>query len=140
MNVIDKYIYVSTTWGCVIVADAASLKPYSAFRCHGNEDFYCKAILPLRSLNKPKEIFSRLSSVRDDSASECRGIVTIGRGYIDLINQVTNLEKQALIRADAENGWSLVDTGSVISQQTTKTTTCSHTYILSWLTDQWEYY
>ena len=139
MNVIDKYLYVSTTWGCVIVADAVSLKPYSAFRCHGNEDFYCKAILPLGTHHKPKELYSRSASTSDEPVSKCHGIVTIGRGYIDLINHVTNLEKQALIRAESENGWSLVDTGSVPSQ-VTRSTTCSHTHILSWLTDQWEYY
>ena len=140
MNVIDKYIYVSTTWGCVIVADAVSLKPYSAFRCHGNEDFYCKAILPLGSSGKPKVIYDRLSGCGDESSPECRGVVSIGRGYVDLINHVTNLEKQALIRGDAENGWSLVDTGSVVSTPTMQTVISSHTHVLSWLTDQWEYY
>ena len=140
MNVIDKYIYVSTTWGCVIVADAASLRPYSAFRCHGNEDFYCKAILPLGSAYRVKELYKRVSLSREDSSSECRGVVTVGRGYVDLINHVTNLEKQALIRGDAENGWSLVDTGSVISSQPMKTAVSSHTHVLSWLTEQWENY
>ena len=140
MNVIDKYLYVSTTWGCVIVADAASLRPYSAFRCHGNEDFYCKAILPLGPIHRVKELYNRNPSTHEDSLSECRGVVTVGRGYVDLINHVTNLEKQALVRGDAENGWSLVDTGSVKSSQPMKTPVSSHTHVLSWLTEQWENY
>jgi hypothetical protein len=41
MKVVDKYLYMGTTWGCLIVVDAENLHlgPYTVFRCHSSEDF-----------------------------------------------------------------------------------------------------
>lgn len=167
MNAIGQYLYVSTTWGCVIVADAISMDPFSVFRCHSDEEFYCKAILQLGPLltpeqlhlhtpapeQKPAETIYRRLAPQNSKNTEGRdsqhanitdkyqGVVTIGRGYCDIIRRVSKLEKQALVRRDTEDGWSVVDTGSTPEQEEVRSKQENfHTYLLSWEPKNWEFY
>lgn len=163
---IGRYLYVSTTWGCVIVADAETMDTYSVFRCHGDEEFYCKSILQLGPLisqeqfnmqSQPAEstltetIYKRVprqNSMQKENRESLQheidkkqGIVTIGRGYLDIINRVTRLEKQALVRRDTQDGWAVVNTGSAPGQETmTDNRSKFHTFLLSWEPRHWEFY
>jgi len=144
-----QYLYASTTWGCIIVADAITMKPLSVFRCHGNEEYYCKAILPIgpavhadtsgendwkQTMTKPTE------GAADTDNAWNSGIVTIGRGYVDVIKCVTSLESRGLVQSETK-GWSLVDSGvSPVVEHTTDKSAKSNTYVLSWDTQNWNYY
>lgn len=166
LAVVGKYLYVATTWGCVIVADAVSMEPYSVFRCHSAEEFYCKAILQLGPLIIPEQVTTH-SQVPDQRLAETlyrrtarqnslqkesreglqyendkkQGIVTVGCGYVDMINRVTCLKKQALLRRDTQDGWSLADARSS-PEETTEINNLSKplTYLLTWEPRHWEYY
>lgn len=132
------------------------MHPYSVFRCHGDEEFYCKAILHLGpvvsadQLNKHSqkgELSDTLhrrttrQSTKQNGNDKTRGIVTIGRGYRDVINLVTNLEKQALVRRDTEDGWAVIDTGSAPVQDVDISCRSKfHTFVLSWEPEHWEFY
>ncbi|KAL4240953.1 hypothetical protein ACF0H5_001736 [Mactra antiquata] len=146
LAVIDSYLYVGTTWGCIIVANAYSMEPYSVFRCHGDEEFYCKAVLPLGAMK------SGIKQPHDDSqivhkdhrSSDSRdingghsGIVTIGRGYCDVIKYVTESNKYMLNRRDSFDEWSDTPMSESTSVQDTYR---SHTHLLSWEPNNWEHY
>ncbi|OWF47807.1 Leucine-rich repeat serine/threonine-protein kinase 1 [Mizuhopecten yessoensis] len=90
LSILDKYLYAGTTWGCIIVANAVTLLPYSIFRCHNNQDFFVKLILPL------------FHGRHDNSDSEGKGVpgmVTVGKGYMPLINFKSVINRQT----DANN-------------------------------------
>ncbi|KAH3873787.1 hypothetical protein DPMN_037027, partial [Dreissena polymorpha] len=81
--VYQTFLYVSTTWGCILVADAANMKLLSIFRCHGNER--CQNILPIGPFCNP----CRMTQSADNNASDfASGVVTIGQGYFDMIKRV----------------------------------------------------
>ena len=62
----DK-LYVGTGWGCLIVADAASMRPVAVCRPYAEE---IQAILPVTTANDGEQL-----------------IVTLGKGYRSLIGR-----------------------------------------------------
>lgn len=147
-----KYLYASTTWGCVIVADAYTMSTYSVFRCHGNEEFYCKAILPIgpaiqfntASRDSSELLYDRLgcngaSSYRQKSKPGA-GVVTVGRGYVDVIKRVTDLDSQVLVQHSAD-GLPLVNASSASNEEhaSERSDKCN-TFVLSWDPQHWNYY
>lgn len=136
-----QYLYASTTWGCIIVAEAFTIKPLSVFRCHGNEEFYCKAILPIgpacdpdrdgeRKQNKSKSADGATSAGELDSRGSA-GIVTIGRGYVDVVKRVTCSDNHVISAANAS---------SPPAEHTTDKSAKCNTFVLSWDTQHWNYY
>ncbi|XP_062602704.1 uncharacterized protein LOC134264432 [Saccostrea cucullata] len=121
MKVSDKYLYIGTTSGCVIVADAVELKPYNVFCCHSNEDFYIRTIIPLQENSPPDP--PHLKPFRP------QGIVTVGKGYRDLILKTETETDQSFIQSIANR-----PTGS--PRKSIK----SPTYIISWYAKNWEFY
>lgn len=66
--VLDDTLYVGTSWGCLVVCNATMMQVLSVMRIHGDEWPYSQTILPL-------------------AAEEEAGVVTIGRGYRDVIER-----------------------------------------------------
>jgi len=66
-----RELYIGTTWGCLIVAEASSLRPITVFRPYEDE---VRLILPLSSYEKDKEKQSAL-------------VATIGKGYRNLLHR-----------------------------------------------------
>ncbi len=95
-------LYAGTSWGCLVVADAASMRPLSVFRPYSQE---IQAIIPMRAsaLNpgassKSKKSNKASKGEEDDDLL----LVTLGRGYRSLIGRFV---------ADARSsGWSKVRT------------------------------
>ena len=69
LTILDKKLYVGTSWGCLIVADAHTMRPISVFRPFSEE---IQAIIPI--------------SVPSDQASASL-IVTLGKGYRSLVKR-----------------------------------------------------
>ncbi|KAL3877512.1 hypothetical protein ACJMK2_035210 [Sinanodonta woodiana] len=139
LTVVDKHLYISTTWGCIIVADSQSLEPYSVFRCHGDEEFYVKAILPLRPVIKMASSMEwSMSSLSQAFTND--GIVTIGRGYVDIIRYVMQLDRQALARGGIDHSWEMVANGSMKVTGKMKDYSKGQTFLLSWTAADWEHY
>ena len=116
MKVVDKYLYMGTTWGCLIVADAENIQqgPYTVFRCHSSEDF--RIILPLHD------------SAQEDSVP---GIVTMGTGFRDIVKKASGI--------DTESGSSESD--NVFDDEAPKRSAMkSFTHLLSWFARNWEYF
>ena len=44
LTILDKKLYVGTSWGCLIVADAHTMRPISVFRPFSEE---IQAIIPI---------------------------------------------------------------------------------------------
>ncbi|XP_061197490.1 leucine-rich repeat serine/threonine-protein kinase 1-like [Saccostrea echinata] len=121
MKVSGKYLYIGTTSGCVIVADAVELKPFTVFYCHNNEDFYIRAIIPLQE-NSPSDP-PHLKPFRP------HGIVTVGKGYQDLI-----------LKTETETDPSFIQTIANRPSGFPRKSTKSPTYIISWYAKNWEFY
>ncbi|EFX70096.1 hypothetical protein DAPPUDRAFT_113034 [Daphnia pulex] len=66
-----RELYIGTTWGCLIVAEASSLRPITVFRPYEDE---VRLILPLSSYDRDKEKQSVL-------------VATIGKGYRNLLHR-----------------------------------------------------
>ncbi|CAG2250388.1 unnamed protein product [Mytilus edulis] len=117
MKVIDKYLYMGTTWGCLIVADAENLQvgPYTVFRCHGSEDF--RIILPLHDAEE------------EDSVP---GIITIGTGFRDIVKQASGYDTRHTNSDSSDN---------VFEDESPKRSAMkNYTHILSWYAKNWEYF
>ena len=85
MNVVNRELYVGTTWGCILVADAQNLQPITCFRCHGDESFYIKAIVPLMYLEGEEAGGEKQWNAARKRA--CQSVVTVGKGYRSLMHQ-----------------------------------------------------
>ncbi|XP_033739221.1 leucine-rich repeat serine/threonine-protein kinase 1-like isoform X2 [Pecten maximus] len=120
LSILDKYLYAGTTWGCIIVANAVTLLPHSIFRCHNNQDFFVKLILPL---------FHGRNDSSDSEGEGVSGMVTVGKGYMPLINfkSVINSEESTDSYPDP------VEFKQLQPQE-------KDTYILSWFAKDWEFY
>ncbi|KAL5018104.1 hypothetical protein ScPMuIL_003826 [Solemya velum] len=123
LTVADGYLYIGTTWGCIIVANAVSLTPYSVFRCHGEEDF--RVILPL----------FRGEMLEWEESTTVDGIVTIGRGYREVFKELTTPKRNMPPkRTPSEND----DVFAEDNRQQDPYT--DNTYILSWSASDWKFY
>ncbi|KAK9885098.1 hypothetical protein WA026_009320 [Henosepilachna vigintioctopunctata] len=76
MAILDKDIYIGTTWGCVILAERSTLRPITIFRPYEEE---VKAIVPLH--------FSHTNNTVGENIPL---IATIGRGYRNLLSRYTD--------------------------------------------------
>lgn len=136
-----QYLYASTTLGCIIVADAVTMTPKSVFRCHGNEEFYCKAILPVGpTLQIKKQTSDNANDNNVSEKSKNSGVVTIGRGYEDVIKRVIRLDSQVFDQ-NLTNGWPPGNlNSSPTSEPAADSSDKSHTFVLSWDPKHWNYY
>jgi hypothetical protein len=121
MRVSDKYLYIGTTSGCVIVADAVELKPFTVFCCHSSEDFYIRTIIPMQE-NSPYDP-PYLKQFKP------QGIVTVGKGYRDII-----------LQPQTETDPSFIQTIANRPSDSPRKSVKNPTYILSWYAKNWEFY
>lgn len=63
-----RELYIGTTWGCLVVVEASSLRPITVFRPYEDE---VRLILPLNSYDKDKSLL----------------VATIGKGYRNLLHR-----------------------------------------------------
>ncbi|XP_068220598.1 leucine-rich repeat serine/threonine-protein kinase 1 isoform X12 [Palaemon carinicauda] len=92
-------VYVGTTWGCVVVAEAESMRPITVFRPYEDE---VRAIVPLPS---PSVITDKDETAGDpsdsDRDSECFTntstplLATIGKGYRNLLGRYSPMPRSA---------------------------------------------
>ena len=73
LTILDKKLYVGTSWGCLIVADAHTMRPISVFRPFSEE---IQAVIPI-STDPPEQGSASTAS----TASSSSLIVTLGKGY-----------------------------------------------------------
>ncbi len=84
LAVLPPCVYVGTTWGCLVVVDASTMRHLNVIRCHNDDWPYLQTILPL--------IPRQTSSAKQNTGNESEvGLITIGRGYRDLISQHINM-------------------------------------------------
>ncbi|XP_052762538.1 leucine-rich repeat serine/threonine-protein kinase 1-like [Mya arenaria] len=134
MLVHGRSLYVGTTWGCVIVADAQTLQPRSVFRCHSRD--FLKTILPLGTANP----FKRVENIPPEGKDSDGGIVTIGRGYIDVINHVMQLENQ-VVKHDTADEFGIFNSGSQrVEEGKGQLWNDCNTFVLAWDAKHWNYY
>ena len=86
MTVYDQKLYIGTSWGCLIITEAETLRPITVFRPYSDE---VQAIVSVQSLDKKKWITKRSDSLEgsSDSMQEPSYIVTLGKGYRGLIER-----------------------------------------------------
>lgn len=71
--VLNQNVYVGTSWGCLIVAEAATLTPITVFRPYEEEVQY-------------------ISVIPSENSSSSAVIVSVGKGYRSLINRYTDVD------------------------------------------------
>lgn len=93
MTVYDHKLYIGTSWGCLIIAEAYSMRPITVFRPYSEE---VQAIIPITEpapvekadVVKSPSRFSNSSSVdKPDDVGERSFIVTLGKGYRRLLDR-----------------------------------------------------
>ena len=105
MTVYDHKLYIGTSWGCLIIAEAYSMRPITVFRPYSEE---VQAIIPVTEPfvtpvtdpNKSPSRFSNSSSV--DRVDERSLIVTLGKGYRRLLERYV-VNKRSPVDEDEEN-------------------------------------
>ena len=115
MNIHHSHLYIATTWGCLVIVDKVSMETLNVLRCHGSTSPYICAILTL-NLDFPlePEDDASSSSVKTDDSSLSPAeklsegqrsslIVTVGKGYRDLIRRNMYVKAGALSRETDRN-------------------------------------
>ena len=108
MTVYDHKLYIGTSWGCLIIAEAYSMRPITVFRPYSEE---VQAILPITEPfvnpvtdpSKSPSRFSNSSSVdKADEIGERSLIVTLGKGYRRLLDRYV-VNKRSPVDDDEES-------------------------------------
>ena len=123
LNVVSGYLYIGNTRGRIIVADALTMKPLCIFPAHSSREFYVKCILPV--LGQHDGQFDEMGVPRLP-----KGVVSVGRGYVDLLNQDGSSATQKGSSAE----------GREKTQSSAADGYAHHTFLLSWSSLDWEYY
>ncbi len=109
---LGDYLYVASTWGCIIVVDNTSMLPYATFRCHADVAPYIRTLLPLNE--QEKKLQRQTEQVNDNHIDQSDGLVSIGMGYRNMLSQNMKMNSGKLLK---------------------ETNTC----LISWSTGYWEY-
>ena len=98
MAVCGSEVYVGTTWGCVVVAEAESMRPITVFRPYENE---VRAIVPL----PPSSVVLDQGGSEDQIDGFGVGgegvpsptplLATIGKGYRNLLGRYAPMPRSA---------------------------------------------
>ena len=108
MTVYDHKLYIGTSWGCLIIAEAYSMRPITVFRPYSEE---VQAIIPITEpapaekvdVNKSPSRFSNSASVdKPDDVGERSFIVTLGKGYRRLLDRYV-VNKRSPVDDEDEN-------------------------------------
>ena len=85
-------LYIGTTWGCIIIVEANTMRPITVFRPYEEE---VKAIIPFNPLRERSKSDSNESL--DKTYSQKSLVATIGKGYRSLFNRFLHLDKNKTI-------------------------------------------
>ena len=91
-------VYVGTTWGCVVVAEAESMRPITVFRPYENE---VRAIVPLPPASVVLDPGSSddqtdgFGGDREGVPSPTPLLATIGKGYRNLLGRYAPMPRSA---------------------------------------------
>ncbi|KAK7071611.1 hypothetical protein SK128_015270, partial [Halocaridina rubra] len=91
-------IYVGTTWGCIVVAEAESMRPITIFRPYEDE---LRAIIPLPPPSVITEKNDNVGEPLDNDTEESYVsgsvplLATIGKGYRNLLGRYAPLPRSA---------------------------------------------
>lgn len=123
LNMVNGYLYIGNTRGRIIVADALTMKPLCIFPAHSPREFYVKCILP---------VLGRHDGQLDETGVQrlSQGVVSVGRGHVDLLNQDDGSAARKMNSAD----------GRGRSQSGAADGYAHHTFLLSWSSLDWEFY
>lgn len=96
MNIIDQFLYVGTTGGCLVVVSRDSMTPLTLCQPHGDGFPNILSILPLSFPREPLSLWGNAgqsSGIADGSeflvVPRSRPMfVTVGRGYRDVARAV----------------------------------------------------
>ena len=85
MTVQRGRLYAGTSWGCLVVADAATMRPVSVFRPYSEE---IQAIVPLTGISGGGNASAKAKkSKKKGEDEEDLLLVTLGKGYRSLIGR-----------------------------------------------------
>ncbi|GAB6033061.1 hypothetical protein CHUAL_012677 [Chamberlinius hualienensis] len=100
MTVVQGDLYIGTNWGCIIVAEGQTMRPITVFRPFEEG---VKVILSVESMSteeqqqltqspqkSPVREISYLTQSESISKNQCPTVITIGKGYRNLIDRFTN--------------------------------------------------
>ena len=145
MVVQEDKLYIGTSWGCLIVAEAIAMRPITVFRPFSEE---IQAIVAIKE-SKPIETnvsTPKKKNVNDDetkTANSERGnslIVTIGKGYRSLIGRYVNVDKRNSLKTstDSESYKMAVNKhGEERGDYEDSYSNASTMYALLWKPDDW---
>ena len=80
LEAMGKHLYITTSWGCIIIADAYNMEPLSIFRCHLDATHCIKPTVILLTFRDPHDL-----SEQDSNNPLMPAVSTIGRGYHDVM-------------------------------------------------------
>ena len=113
MLALSEYLYVASTWGCIIILDNTTMSPCVVFRPHGDVAPYIQVLLPLVEQHRYEQHDVILSP--DDQNEITNGILSIGIGHRNMLaNSVKTSPFQPYVK---------------------QTDVC----LLSWLAEHWKY-
>ena len=145
MVVQEDKLYIGTSWGCLIVAEAIAMRPITVFRPFSEE------IQAIVAIKESKTIETNVSTpkkknVNDDETKTLnseRGnslIVTIGKGYRSLIGRYVNVDKRNSLKtsSDSESYKMAVNKhGEERGDYEDSYSNASTMYALLWKPDDW---
>jgi len=95
MSILEEQfeLYIGTTWGCIIIVEANTMRPITVFRPYEEE---VKAIIPFKTVKSDRSSPS-CESGSEESLNELSAveysIATIGKGYRNLLSRFLHLDK-----------------------------------------------
>jgi hypothetical protein len=144
LNVVGRYLYIGNTRGRIMVAEAATLRPLCIFPAHSPREFYVKCLLPILGPQEEGLVQDAGEVTTSSSTSPALGIVSLGRGCVDLLSQEGNVtvRKMSTLSSGASSSGSSGG-GERKGRERAATVTdgyAHHTFLLSWSAENWEYY
>ena len=141
MVVQDDKLYIGTSWGCLIVAEAIAMRPITVFRPFSEEIQAIVAIkepLPVDLATTPKKKSAGNQSEEHLARSEGNPlIVTIGKGYRSLIGRYVNMDKRhSSIKSETESLRAVNKLGEERDYEDSYNN-ASTMYALLWRPDDW---
>ncbi|XP_052829384.1 leucine-rich repeat serine/threonine-protein kinase 1 [Octopus bimaculoides] len=128
MNVVAGHLYVGTTLGIIVVAEALTMVPLAILQCHGTSEFYIKAIQPLQVDTGMMEVCTPASTVgiprSAQSSRDQRGIITVGRGFVDPFRNFLEQLKRSSVP--------YLESGKLPDDMYKR-----HAFLISWIAEDW---
>lgn len=93
--VCSEELLVGTAWGCVVVAEASSMRPITVFRPFEAD---VRAIIPLSPPTQEDCV-----DQEEERGAYVPMVATIGKGYRNLLNRYAQIHKSHELEGDSQN-------------------------------------